>query len=201
MSTNDGLWYVKTPDGDVDRLTVDQLDEAFNSGRIDENVMVLPPDGSRWARLGELAGIEPGDDDRLSASPSSLPPVTLNTDELDVSFARRGPRFGVVFGAAVAVVAMVGVGIAIKNSRVLRIFHSSSAAAAPALVTAAPPHPVTIPPPPPPDPAPVASAPPPPSDSAASIPTVDVSKLKTAPAKGKQDKAKGKKKKRGGAAS
>jgi len=201
MSTNDGLWYVKTSDGDVDRMTVDQLDEAFNSGRIDENVMVLPADGSRWARLGELAGIEPRAGDELSGVPTSLRPVSMNaTDELEAPFARRTPRMGVVFGAVVAVIAVVGGGLAIKNSGVLRSFGSSRVVApAPPPATAAPPPATTVALPPP-EPAAVVAAAATPADTAATAPTSDVTNAKAAPGKGKQDKSKPRKKTRGSGA-
>ena len=52
MSADGGLWYVKMPDGDVEPMTLDDLDEAFNADRIDENVMVLPAGQTQWARLG-----------------------------------------------------------------------------------------------------------------------------------------------------
>jgi hypothetical protein len=156
---SEGLWYVKTPDGDVDRMTLEQVDEAFNSGRIDENVMVLPPDGSRWSRLGELAGIDAGVAERSSASPTSLRPVSLEaTDEMMASLARKKSRLPVVFGALVAVIALVAGGIVIRNSGLLKFIRSPSARA----VAAAVPPPVTATP----VPAPPPPAPPPPEPSA-----------------------------------
>ena len=53
MSGDENLWYVKTPDGDVHRVTLDQLDEAFQAGRIDENVMVLAAGATE---VGEALG-------------------------------------------------------------------------------------------------------------------------------------------------
>ena len=55
MSGDENLWYVKTPDGDVHRVTLDQLDEAFQAGSIDENVMVLAAGAQKWAKLSALA--------------------------------------------------------------------------------------------------------------------------------------------------
>jgi hypothetical protein len=54
--SGDGIWYVKLADGDVDRLTLDQLDEAFQKGQIDENTVVLGDGTTRWLKLGELLG-------------------------------------------------------------------------------------------------------------------------------------------------
>jgi hypothetical protein len=52
------LWYVKVADDDVHRMTLDQLDGAFQAGHIDESTMVLAADATEWARLGELLGLD-----------------------------------------------------------------------------------------------------------------------------------------------
>ena len=52
------LWYVKVADDDVHRMTLDQLDGAFQAGHIDESTMVLAADATKWARLGELLGLD-----------------------------------------------------------------------------------------------------------------------------------------------
>jgi hypothetical protein len=54
------LWYVKVADDDVHRMTLDQLDGAFQAGHIDESTMVLAADATKWARLGELLGLDEG---------------------------------------------------------------------------------------------------------------------------------------------
>jgi hypothetical protein len=64
------LWYVKLSNGDVHRVTIDQLDGAFQAGHIDEGTMVLAAGASQWTRLGDLAGL--GDDE--SEAPEQ-PPV------------------------------------------------------------------------------------------------------------------------------
>jgi hypothetical protein len=61
----DGIWYVKLADGDVERVTLDELDEAFQSGRVDENSMVLADGADTWMKLSDLLGspeqaLEPG---------------------------------------------------------------------------------------------------------------------------------------------
>ena len=53
----DGIWYVKLADGDVERVTLDQLDAAFQSGQIDENTKVLADGANQWMTLGELLGL------------------------------------------------------------------------------------------------------------------------------------------------
>jgi hypothetical protein len=66
------LWYVQLSDGDVHRVTVDQLDEGFQAGHIDGNTMVLPAGATHWAKLGEIAGI-----DEVASAPTPLPRPAL----------------------------------------------------------------------------------------------------------------------------
>ncbi len=154
MSEND-LWYVKTADGDVDRMTLDQLDEAFNGGHIDENVMVLPAGEETWVKLGALLGL-----DQPAPSPVALPPtpvafalppslrpvsVDLSTD-LDEAPFKKKSRAGKVIGAMVGAVALAGgIFAAVHSSKTLDASTATAAIAAPPAVTAepAPPPPVT----------------------------------------------------------
>jgi hypothetical protein len=53
----DGIWYVKLADGDVERVTLDQLDEAFQKGQIDETCMVLADGAQQWTKLADLLGL------------------------------------------------------------------------------------------------------------------------------------------------
>lgn len=163
MSSSD-RWYVKTPDGDVEIMTLDEIDEAFNAGRIDENVMVLPGDGSRWTRLGEIAGLDSpaAPSPAFAGVPASLRPVSIHTEEdLEAPFARKKGRSAIAFGAVVAVVVVVGAGFVVKNSGLLRHASSGDDTASAAIGTAAamatPPAPA-----PSPSPSPVIAAPPPP---------------------------------------
>jgi hypothetical protein len=81
MNSTDRLWYVQLADGDVHRVTLDQLDEGFQAGHIDEKTMVLAAGASRWSPLGELAGIDEGESQPqpvAHVAPPLLPP-TLNT--------------------------------------------------------------------------------------------------------------------------
>jgi hypothetical protein len=53
MSSSGDLWYVKLGSGDVHKVTLDQLDEAFQAGHVDENTMAgAAAKGSSWIRLG-----------------------------------------------------------------------------------------------------------------------------------------------------
>jgi hypothetical protein len=162
MSGDENVWYVKTGDGDVHRVTLDQLDEAFQAGRIDENVMVLGGGASRWTKLGQLAGL-----DEPQAPPpivSSLRPFSmdLSLDLDDENVFRKKSRKGLVFGTLFAALAAFGGFVALNRGHVGRynVYNLVSAAAAPAPAPAPPadPPPVVAPDPPPPAPAPVPAA-------------------------------------------
>ena len=62
------LWSVRLPNGEVSRGSLDQLDEAFNAGHIDEHALVLAPGSTRWTKLGDLAGLDD------AAQPASVQP-------------------------------------------------------------------------------------------------------------------------------
>jgi hypothetical protein len=73
MSENLDLWYVKLPNGDVHRVTLDQLDGAFQGGRIDGRTMVMPADadaGTAWTSLSQLLGLE---DEPAAPTPVAAP--------------------------------------------------------------------------------------------------------------------------------
>ena len=76
MSEGVDLWYVKLASGDVHRVTLDQLDGAFQAGHIDERTMVLASDaadGTAWTSLGDLLGLdEPA---QTGAAPAGYAPV------------------------------------------------------------------------------------------------------------------------------
>jgi hypothetical protein len=181
----------------VHRMTLDQIDEAFNAGRIDENVMCLPADGSRWAKLGELAGLEGSASSGFAPLPSSLRPVSMNaSEELDPAFTPRKSRMPLVFGGVVAIIAVVGAGFVVKNSGMLRGSTSTSVAteATPPVTATQPPAP--IPPPPAPSPVIATAAPPVDTTTAAPATTADTASDKAgASGKGKGAKSKTKKKK------
>jgi hypothetical protein len=197
MSDND-LWYVKTADGDVDRMTLDQLDEAFNGGHIDENVMVLPAGEETWVKLGVLLGLDQPAPSPVSlpptptsfALPQSLRPVSLDlSDDLDEAPFKKKSRKGAVLGAMVGAIALGGVIFAAVHSAG-RVDASTATAA-----IAAPPPVTAAPPPPPVAPTPAATT------TAAPLPDhglTDDQKAKLAAAdKARDDKTKSRKKARG----
>ena len=199
MSGDDNLWYVKTPDGDVHRVTLDQLDEAFQAGRIDGKVMVLAAGATTWQTLSSLAGLDEAPPSApvaptWAAPPimaSSLRPVSIDLSDLgdlDENTFRKKSRKGLVVGAMVGVLAVCGAVVGKSRLQSLHFFDSGTSVAA-----AAPPDPTpaTPPPAPVPDPAPVAAANPAPSAPQ----LTDDQKQKLAAAdKTTQDKAKSKKK-------
>lgn len=74
MSISGDSWYVKLSDGDVHRVTLDQLDEAFQAGHIDGNTMVLASGATQWTKLGALAGID-DDGEEVDADEGSSPAI------------------------------------------------------------------------------------------------------------------------------
>jgi hypothetical protein len=80
------LWYVSRSDGDVEPLTLDELDAAFQAGHVNANTMVLAAGATQWARLGELAGLDqpppPARPVMPYYSPSSLRPVSVDLSEV-----------------------------------------------------------------------------------------------------------------------
>lgn len=193
MSGDEDLWYVKTPDGDVHRVTLDQLDEAFQAGRIDGKVMVLPSGATRWQTLGELAGLDDAPPPARTAAPtpSSFRPVSMDLSLDEDAFKKKSPK-RLAIGAIASVFVLCG-GILVANRAHVSGAGTSSAAAA--AITTPPPATVAAPPPPPsdPQPAPVAAA------AASSAPQLtDDQKQKLAAAdKTLQDKSKARKKTRG----
>jgi hypothetical protein len=177
MSGDENLWYVKTDDGDVHRVTLDQLDEAFQAGRINENVMVLGGAATRWTKLGQLAGL----DEAPPPAPlvSSLRPVSmdlsLNLDD-DENIFRKKSRKGLVLGSLVAILAVFGGFLALNRghlgSRGLFNFASAAAVAPPAPPVAPAPV-VADPPAPAPDPVAAPAAPAAAADANVSVLTDD----------------------------
>jgi hypothetical protein len=140
MSGDENLWYVKTPDGDVHRVTLDQLDEAFQAGRIDENVMVLAAGAQKWAKLSALAGLdEPAP---VPMMPSSLRPVSMDLSldlDLDENAFRKKSRKGLVIGTVVGILAVFGGILVMNRSHVGSDTTPVTAAAAAPIAPVAPP--------------------------------------------------------------
>ncbi len=63
------LWHVQLASGNLEVMTLDQLDEAFNADRIDENTMVLQGGALKWSRLGEILGLDEEEEQPLQYIP------------------------------------------------------------------------------------------------------------------------------------
>src|SRR5579862_5715260 len=85
MSVDENLWYVKLADGDVERVTLDQLDEAFQKGQIDENSMVLAAGSEQWMKLAELLGLSEGAAPPAAAPPPPAQPVAASPRPVPVA--------------------------------------------------------------------------------------------------------------------
>ena len=77
-------YYVKHDDGDVQRLSLEQLDVAFQAGFIDAATRVLASDGTGWTTLGCLAGLDepappvrPRAPSRAAIVPGPVPPMPV----------------------------------------------------------------------------------------------------------------------------
>lgn len=89
MSISGDSWYVKLSDGDVHRVTLDQLDEAFQAGHIDGDTMVLASGATQWTKLGALAGI---DDDGEIEAEISAPAIPAQSEPRHVASPGYGGR-------------------------------------------------------------------------------------------------------------
>jgi hypothetical protein len=155
-----GLWYVKLPDGDVEPMTLDELDEAFQRGDVNERTMVLAAGSTQWAKLGELAGLDqqPAPQRQVSLAaipamvnyapapmPNSMRPVSVDLEGFgddDLSFRPPKKSKKWVFGV-VAVAGILGFA-AFEGSRsgvfnINKLMSSSSQAAAVATMPVTPP--------------------------------------------------------------
>ncbi len=169
-----GLWYVKLADGDVEPLTLDELDEAFQAGHVNEHTMVLPAGSTQWAKLGELAGLDQPQRPAahvptravapLAPMPNSLRPVSVDLGQFggdDDDFSFQPPKKSKKWMFGVALVAGVMGFAAFEAQRagvvsISRLMSSSSQASAVAVAT---PTPTVAPAPAPsPDPAPAVTA-------------------------------------------
>ncbi|AKV04425.1 hypothetical protein AKJ09_11088 [Labilithrix luteola] len=71
------LWRVKLTTGEVRAMSLDALDEAFQSGLLTEATPVLPPGATAWTTLADAAGL-----DAASAEPvQSIAPVAMSVAE------------------------------------------------------------------------------------------------------------------------
>jgi len=183
------VFHVRMRNGSVHTMSVDELDDAFQRGRVDERTPVLRSGALTWSTLGAIAGLD-------EPEPSSIAPVELARalepeGSLEVPAGLRPRRGGKLLAALVALVVIGGIGFAATRAR-SSIAYSFAAmgtkqaqpkveaplppAAATSKVVTAPAAPVA--------PSPVATSPvstvSPTSASNASIPTLSPDQLPTA---------------------
>jgi hypothetical protein len=131
------FWHVQLPDGSVSTMTLDELDTAFQCGRISEKTYVLKQGDSTWATLASLLGLDeapplpparapvaqaylapstPGNFADFAAVNSLRPVVSdVDDDELDFGaspFRRRSKKRAVAITASVLAIAAVGAFVA-----------------------------------------------------------------------------------------
>lgn len=113
------LFTVRLSTGHEQRYTLDELDTAYKGGFIDERTLVKPATSARWMTLGELAGIEE------EASPPSIAPMAIDAPvdvhvevetgalaSSEIPAELRPRKKGRVFAIGIAVVAVIGLGVA-----------------------------------------------------------------------------------------
>ena len=146
------LWFVQLPGGLVRAWTLDELDAAFQAGRIDEHTLVRQ--GSEpWAPLAEVAGLG-GEEAQAPAPVSSVmavavpsypasnqplfsappPPVVTELSDFDeVPREFRSGKRRLFVGLAIAALAICGAGVAFTK---LGATADAGAASASAAITA-----------------------------------------------------------------
>jgi hypothetical protein len=149
MSADSQLWYVKVQDGTVYPATLEQIDDAFNGGRINEDTLVLAAGETRWKRLGELAGLDAPESETpasvapvaasiappASVQPSSLRPLSVDLEDSDAAAMRPKSRKKRVLGT-LGVAVVIGAAVFAVNRSSMSTSHSSAAAAPPPPVAA-----------------------------------------------------------------
>jgi hypothetical protein len=178
--SDDDVWHVQLPSGDVCMMTLELLDDAYQDGLIHERSLVWKEGSPGWLTLAEVAGLE--DDSAVSqlppapteysqtpppysVGPLSTAPVAADIGDMDfdldaVSF-RPKKRSPLRWLAAAAVVGAAAFGFAKRGALVgsLHLPPSGSLVNAAGAMIAAPP-------PPSPAPTPVVATPPAPVEDA-----------------------------------
>ncbi len=65
--SDDDLWHVQLASGEVCLMTLDQLDDAFNTGVISENTYLWQEGATGWVTLREVAGLDADEAEDVSA--------------------------------------------------------------------------------------------------------------------------------------
>lgn len=134
------LWYVKLPSGDVHRVTLDQLDEAYQRGQVDLRTQVMGASTERWMTLAEILSDEepelptppraqPIAYQHVPQTPYSLRPMSVDFEDVEIVPPKRG-RGGRWALAAIAIAAAVaGVGVYRPDLRASAVARGATAVA------------------------------------------------------------------------
>ena len=128
MNDHSEIWHVRLPHGESREGTLEQLDEAFHAGAIDESTLVRREGTSAWVTLAQAAGLEAAPAAPFPSAPP--PPVVSDLEDLDPAALRSSKR-GVVVGlaAAVAVFAAAGIFVVRNGSQEATVVKAAGAEA------------------------------------------------------------------------
>jgi hypothetical protein len=76
--SNEPLWQVQLASGQVCRMTLELLDDAFQDGLITENTLIMQDGTTEWVTLREVAGLDSDAESEAAAAPTASienPPV------------------------------------------------------------------------------------------------------------------------------
>jgi hypothetical protein len=153
------MWQVQLPNGIVHEVSVDQIDEAFESGHINESTLVREVGTAEWSTLAQMAGLDENPAPVSTAPPSSMAPQAYSIapsapmmqsspqvnapslSDLDLDFPKPKRRTGLIAGGVVAaLVAVLGViGVSAASGSVAEAPKAAAALAAPPPVAPPPP--------------------------------------------------------------
>lgn len=75
------LWRVQLATGELRAMSLDALDDAFQSGLVSESTPVLPPGATAWTRLAEAAGLDANDAHDVESAVPSVAPLAISTGD------------------------------------------------------------------------------------------------------------------------
>ncbi|HSO33447.1 MAG TPA: hypothetical protein VLT33_13025, partial [Labilithrix sp.] len=110
LGAADDLWRVRLATGEQ-TMTLDELDSAFEAGRIDTETLVCAPGASSFARLGAVAGLdEPAPSPRAPAPEVAVDvPLDFDLSELSAEANPFRPRWSRRLLAVPAALAAIGI--------------------------------------------------------------------------------------------
>ena len=162
VNTHSGmdLWRVQLATGEVRVMSLDALDDAFQSGLITESTPVLPPGAAAWTKLADAAGLDApaapegnvpsvapmavslaettGNATPYEMSPYSLPDLDIDSMH-DEAFKPKKGRVFAIIGLAVVLVGGLGFAATKAGNIASSASNSLSAPAAEKAAAAQPP--------------------------------------------------------------